>query len=115
MYVLFSLHSYHHLYELGLNNVKLASWFDLDFNPRPPANTVETTPEQAAAWDYPVNPQAGAWSWVNGSMVPPGNPLNPGPTPAAPAGGVDVRLSTGPDAQRTHWQYVFHQVDGPCS
>lgn len=63
--------------------------------------------EEAVAWDYPVNPPSAGWSWVNGVVAPPSNPLNPGPTPPAPKGGLDVKLSTGPDAQRTHWQYVF--------
>ncbi|WVQ78781.1 hypothetical protein IAT38_000872 [Cryptococcus sp. DSM 104549] len=71
----------------------LASWFDLDFNPRPsPASN-------DPAWDYSVG-GASSWQWIAQGQ----NPLNPGPTPPPPNDGVDVKLSTGPNVPRTHWQ-----------
>nr|ADE10057.1 AdoMet-MTases [Tremella fuciformis] len=80
----------------------LASWFDLDFFPNPnsdppiPPNDDDDLLEQ---WNYPVNKPFNMWAV--GSQEP---PLNPGPTPPPPPGGLHVRLSTGPDAARTHWQ-----------
>ncbi|WVQ93458.1 hypothetical protein IAU59_000532 [Kwoniella sp. CBS 9459] len=70
----------------------LASWFDLDFTPRPAPST--TNP----AWDYPIMPTS-SWQWMTQDP-----PLNPGPTPPPPADGLNVQLSTGPNAARTHWQ-----------
>ena len=75
----------------------LASWFDLDFFPNPksdppiPSNDDEALLEQ---WDYPVNKPFNMWS-VGSQEVP----LNPGPTPPPPPGGLHVRLSTGPDGE----------------
>nr|ODN89259.1 histone-arginine methyltransferase CARM1 [Cryptococcus depauperatus CBS 7855] len=76
----------------------LASWFDLDFSPRPaPAS-------QDVNWNFPVAP-ANAWQWMTQE-----SPFNPGPTPPAPEDGISVVLSTGPDvltlanpAPKTHW------------
>ncbi|ODN76527.1 hypothetical protein L202_05194 [Cryptococcus amylolentus CBS 6039] len=70
----------------------LASWFDLDFNPRVPPKADGTH------WGFPVAP-SNAWQWMAQE-----NPLNPGATPPPPADGLNVALSTGPDAVRTHWQ-----------
>ncbi|OXB34743.1 histone-arginine methyltransferase CARM1 [Cryptococcus neoformans] len=70
----------------------LASWFDLDFQPRPaPA-------EEDVNWNFPVAPNS-AWQWMTQEQ-----PLNPGPTPPPPADGLTVTLSTGPNVPRTHWQ-----------
>ncbi|OWZ50872.1 histone-arginine methyltransferase CARM1 [Cryptococcus neoformans A2-102-5] len=70
----------------------LASWFDLDFQPRPaPA-------EEEVNWNFPVAPNS-AWQWMTQEQ-----PLNPGPTPPPPADGLTVTLSTGPNVPRTHWQ-----------
>ncbi|KIY33270.1 histone-arginine methyltransferase CARM1 [Cryptococcus gattii E566] len=99
----------------------LASWFDLDFQPRPAPGGVEGD----VNWDFPVVPSASlggnAWQW----MTQQEQPLNPGPTPAPPADGLTVTLSTGPNGEsqlacvlgdlsvdvwclgtvpRTHWQ-----------
>ncbi|WVR03796.1 hypothetical protein IAU60_000791 [Kwoniella sp. DSM 27419] len=70
----------------------LASWFDLDFCPRP------APVSESSAWNYPIN-SASNWQWVAQE-----SPLNPGPTPLPPADGLAVTLSTGPAAARTHWQ-----------
>ncbi|KAK8861606.1 hypothetical protein IAR55_002429 [Kwoniella newhampshirensis] len=70
----------------------LASWFDLDFYPNPPPTTSDP------AWNYPVMP-ANSWQWMTQD-----SPLNPAPPPPAPGEGLNVKLSTGPSAPRTHWQ-----------
>ncbi|WVO20221.1 uncharacterized protein IAS62_001514 [Cryptococcus decagattii] len=76
----------------------LASWFDLDFQPRPAPGEADVN------WDFPVLPSwslsSNAWQW----MTPEEQPLNPGPTPRPPADGLTVTLSTGPNVPRTHWQ-----------
>lgn len=65
----------------------LASWFDLDFQPRPaPA-------EEEVNWNFPVAPNS-AWQWMTQEQ-----PLNPGPTPPPPADGLTVTLSTGPNGE----------------
>nr|KIR86875.1 histone-arginine methyltransferase CARM1 [Cryptococcus tetragattii IND107] len=74
----------------------LASWFDLDFQPRPAPGG-----EGDVNWDFPVVPSASAslssnaWQW----MTQQEQPLNPGPTPAPPADGLTVTLSTGPNGE----------------
>nr|XP_031862897.1 uncharacterized protein CI109_001371 [Kwoniella shandongensis]KAA5529969.1 hypothetical protein CI109_001371 [Kwoniella shandongensis] len=70
----------------------LASWFDLDFLPNPSATSHDP------AWNYPIMP-ANSWQWMTQD-----SPLNPAPTPPAPKDGLNVILSTGPSAPRTHWQ-----------
>lgn len=71
----------------------LASWFDLDFQPRPAPR------EEDVNWDFPVVPSSSlsgnAWQW----MTQQEQPLNPGPTPAPPADGLTVTLSTGPNGE----------------
>ncbi|KAK4690036.1 type I protein arginine methyltransferase, partial [Tremellales sp. Uapishka_1] len=81
----------------------LASWFDLAFFPNPAAvPAVPETPEQGALvqeWNYSVNATTAQWPWLTQE-----NPMNPGPTPVPPKDGLEVVLSTGPNATRTHWQ-----------
>ncbi|KIR97571.1 histone-arginine methyltransferase CARM1 [Cryptococcus deuterogattii 2001/935-1] len=71
----------------------LASWFDLDFQPRPAPR------EEDVNWDFPVVPSSSlsgnAWQW----MTQQEQPLNPGPTPPPPADGLTVTLSTGPNGE----------------
>lgn len=71
----------------------LASWFDLDFQPRPAPGEADVN------WDFPVLPSwslsSNAWQW----MTPEEQPLNPGPTPRPPADGLTVTLSTGPNGE----------------
>lgn len=73
----------------------LASWFDVDFQPRPAPGGGEGD----VNWDFPVVPSASlggnAWQW----MTQQEQPLNPGPTPAPPADGLTVTLSTGPNGE----------------
>ena len=83
-------------------DAQLASWFDLDFNPRetvipPNAYDDETTRQ---AWEYNVMPPANAWPWMPSTE----SGLNPAPTPLPPRRGLDVKMSTGPNAPRSHWQ-----------
>nr|KIR47994.1 histone-arginine methyltransferase CARM1 [Cryptococcus bacillisporus CA1280] len=71
----------------------LASWFDLDFQPRPAPGEADVN------WDFPVLPSSSlssnAWQW----MTQQEQPLNPGPTPRPPADGLTVTLSTGPNGE----------------
>ncbi|GFZ42528.1 hypothetical protein JCM24511_00244 [Saitozyma sp. JCM 24511] len=77
----------------------LASWFDLDFAPNPASATGVNHPAAEEPWEYAVTAQSAAWPWMSQET-----PLNPGPTPPPPPHGLEVKLSTGPDAPRTHWQ-----------
>ncbi|WWC87917.1 uncharacterized protein L201_002817 [Kwoniella dendrophila CBS 6074] len=70
----------------------LASWFDLDFYPR------QIPTSEDPAWNYPIQSSSN-WQWMTQE-----SPLNPGPTPIPPRDGLAVKLSTGPNAARTHWQ-----------
>ncbi|ORY22514.1 S-adenosyl-L-methionine-dependent methyltransferase [Naematelia encephala] len=78
----------------------LASWFDLDFFPNPATFSPGPPEDQELLdqWEYNVNPPA-TWPWLSVDT-----PLNPGPTPPPPRQGLEVKLSTGPQAPRTHWQ-----------
>ncbi|KAE8539645.1 hypothetical protein D1P53_003579 [Cryptococcus gattii VGV] len=73
----------------------LASWFDLDFQPRPAPGE-----EGDVNWDFPVVPSSSltnnAWQW----MTQQEQPLNPGPAPPPPADGLTVTLSTGPNVNK---------------
>lgn len=68
--------------------MQLASWFDLQFSPRPAPT--EEDPVVSSAWNYNVN-QSAEWPWQATA-----NPLNPDSTPPPPNSGLDVTLSTGP-------------------
>jgi hypothetical protein len=78
-------------------NQQIASWFDLDFNPRETMIPPHAVDDEAtvAAWDYNVMPPAATWSWLGSAD----NGMNPGPTPRPPNRGLKVTLSTGPDGK----------------
>ena len=80
-----------------MSYVQLASWFDLDFIPRSSPNGAsdDNDAELKEAWEYPIMPPPNPWPW----MAAQDNGLNPAPTPEPLPGGLDVKLSTGPDGQ----------------
>ncbi|RXK35882.1 histone-arginine methyltransferase CARM1 [Tremella mesenterica] len=77
----------------------LASWFDLDFYPNPSSSVPPADSASTEGWDFPVSSSPASWLWGTQDSA-----LNPPPTPSAPINGLHVRLSTGPNAPRTHWQ-----------
>ncbi|CAD6579793.1 MAG: hypothetical protein TREMPRED_002570 [Tremellales sp. Tagirdzhanova-0007] len=85
----------------------LASWFDLDFFPNPssiPPGTNEFRP----SWDYWNNPIHVPWRADE-------NALNPFPPPSPPTEGLEVKLTTGPYAIRTHWQQTRLLLPDPLA
>ena len=74
---------------------QLASWFDLDFIPRSTSDSEAENEELKEAWNYPIMPPPNPWPW----MTAQDNGLNPTPTPDPLPGGLDVKLSTGPDGK----------------